>query len=109
MGARSAAREAALQMLYAAEVGGRDADGVIGDFWREFPGDAEGRSYADPAVRAEAGQALDAERQVELEVLLQPVLLVVGQDRVAELLGLGRRHRRHVERLEDAVDAHLRR
>lgn len=51
MGARSAAREAALQMLYAAEFGSPDADRLIGDFWREFPGDAEGRSYADPAVR----------------------------------------------------------
>jgi len=63
MGARSAAREAALQMLYAVEIGGRDADGVIGDFWREFPGDAEGRSYADPAVRGVIAQRprLDAE------------------------------------------------
>jgi N utilization substance protein B len=51
MGARSAAREAALQMLYAAEFGSPDTDRLIGDFWREFPGDAEGRSYADPAVR----------------------------------------------------------
>jgi N utilization substance protein B len=51
MGARSAAREAALQMLYAAEFGPSDPDRLIGDFWREFPGDAEGRSYADPAVR----------------------------------------------------------
>jgi transcription antitermination protein NusB len=51
MGARSAAREAALQMLYAAEFGEPNADRLIGDFWREFPGDAEGRSYADPAVR----------------------------------------------------------
>jgi N utilization substance protein B len=38
-------------MLYAAEFGEPDADRLIGDFWREFPGDAEGRSYADPAVR----------------------------------------------------------
>jgi N utilization substance protein B len=51
MGARSAAREAALQMLYAAEFGGVTPEQVIGDYWREFPGDAEGRSYADPAVR----------------------------------------------------------
>src|SRR5687768_14162768 len=51
MGARSAAREAALQMLYAAEFGSPDTDRLIADFWREFPGDAEGRSYADPAVR----------------------------------------------------------
>jgi N utilization substance protein B len=51
MGARSAAREAALQMLYAAEFGSVAPDQLIADFWREFPGDAEGRSYADPAVR----------------------------------------------------------
>jgi len=51
MGARSAAREAALQMLYAAEFGSPQPDRLIGDFWREFPGDAEGRSYADAAVR----------------------------------------------------------
>ena len=51
MGARSAAREAALQMLYAAEFGSPDPERLIVDFWREFPGDAEGRSYADPAVR----------------------------------------------------------
>ena len=51
MGARSAAREAALQMLYAAEFGSDSSERLIGDFWREFPGDAEGRSYADPAVR----------------------------------------------------------
>lgn len=51
MGARSAAREAALQMLYAAEFGPPDPSRLIGDFWREFPGDAEGRSYADSAVR----------------------------------------------------------
>jgi transcription antitermination protein NusB len=51
MGARTAAREAALQMLYAAEYGKAATEQLIGDFWREFPGDAEGRSYADAAVR----------------------------------------------------------
>jgi transcription antitermination protein NusB len=51
MGARTAAREAALQMLYAAEFGRPEAETLIGDFWREFPGDAEDRSYADGAVR----------------------------------------------------------
>jgi transcription antitermination protein NusB len=55
MGARSAAREAALQMLYAAEFGNVSPEQVIVDYWREFPGDAEGRSYADPAVRGVLG------------------------------------------------------
>jgi transcription antitermination protein NusB len=62
MGARSAAREAALQMLYAAEIGQHSADTLLKDFWREFPGDAEGRSYADSAVRGvlEQRDQLDA-------------------------------------------------
>jgi len=51
MGARSAAREAALQMLYAAEIGQHSTETLLRDFWREFPGDAEGRAYADSAVR----------------------------------------------------------
>jgi N utilization substance protein B len=51
MGARTAAREAALQMLYAADLGQHSAETLLKDFWREFPGDAEGRSYADSAVR----------------------------------------------------------
>jgi transcription antitermination protein NusB len=51
VGARSAAREAALQMLYAADLGAHDAEVLIYDFWREFPADAEDRSYADGAVR----------------------------------------------------------
>jgi N utilization substance protein B len=51
MGARSAAREAALQMLYAADLARHDPATLINDFWREFPGDAEARSYADDAVR----------------------------------------------------------
>jgi N utilization substance protein B len=50
-------------MLYAAEFGSVEPDRLIGDFWREFPGDAEGRSYADPAVRGVLAERprLDAE------------------------------------------------
>jgi N utilization substance protein B len=51
MGARTTAREAALQMLYALEAGGAPSEQVIRDFWRELPGDAEGRAYADEIVR----------------------------------------------------------
>lgn len=51
MGARTAAREAALQMLYAADLGEHEPSALIHDFWREFPADAEERSYADGAVR----------------------------------------------------------
>jgi transcription antitermination protein NusB len=51
MGARSTAREAALQMLFAIDATSAPPDEVIRDFWREMPGDAEGRSYADELVR----------------------------------------------------------
>lgn len=52
MGARSTAREAALQMLYALETTGSSARQVIDDFWREAPaGDADERPYADELVR----------------------------------------------------------
>jgi N utilization substance protein B len=51
MGARSTAREAALQMLFALDIAGSDAERVITDFWRETPGEAEGRAYADELVR----------------------------------------------------------
>src|SRR5688572_28143553 len=56
MGARSAAREAALQMLYAADIAHQQPETLISDFWREFPGDAEDRSYADGAVRGVLGE-----------------------------------------------------
>lgn len=55
MGARSSGREAALQMLFALEVGGGSAERVISAFWRETPGDPEGRTFADEAVRGVAG------------------------------------------------------
>ncbi|MGC4090604.1 MAG: transcription antitermination factor NusB [Polyangiaceae bacterium] len=51
MGARSTAREAALQMLFALDASGASADSIIADYWRETPGDAEGRAYADELVR----------------------------------------------------------
>ena len=49
-------------------------------------------------VGAEARQPLDAEREVELEVLLEAVLLRVGQHAVGELLGLGGRRASGVRR-----------
>ncbi|HEX2880886.1 MAG TPA: transcription antitermination factor NusB [Polyangiaceae bacterium] len=51
MSARSNGREAALQMLFAIDAAGHAGTSVIHDFWREFPGDAEGRPYADELVR----------------------------------------------------------
>jgi N utilization substance protein B len=64
MGARTAAREAALQMLYAAEIGKHSAETLLKDFWREFPGDAEGRAYADSAVRGVLEQRAQLDARV---------------------------------------------
>ncbi|WP_437588074.1 transcription antitermination factor NusB [Sorangium sp. So ce1000] len=50
MGARSTGREAALQMLFSVEAGGSSAARVVATFWRETPGDPEGRAYADEVV-----------------------------------------------------------
>ena len=38
-------------MLFAIEATSGDVDQAISDFWRELPGDAEGREYADALVR----------------------------------------------------------
>ncbi len=51
MGARSTARESALQMLFAIDAGGHTAELAIADFWRETPGDGEGRTYSESLVR----------------------------------------------------------
>jgi transcription antitermination protein NusB len=59
MGARSSGRESALQMLFALEVNGGGAERTIASFWRETPGDPEGREYADRVVR---GAAADMDR-----------------------------------------------
>jgi N utilization substance protein B len=50
MGARTTARESALQLLYAVEAAGEPRATVVREFWRETPGDAEGRKYADALV-----------------------------------------------------------
>jgi N utilization substance protein B len=50
VGARSSGREAALQMLFALDAAGTPPVQIMKDFWREFPGDAEGRAYADAIV-----------------------------------------------------------
>jgi N utilization substance protein B len=55
MGARTSGRESALQMLFAMEAGGGSAERVIGNYWHETPGDAEGRDYANSVVRGVAG------------------------------------------------------
>ena len=56
MGARSTGRESALQMLFALEAGGGSPTRVVSTYWRETPGDPEGREYADEIVHGVAGE-----------------------------------------------------
>ena len=62
MGARTSGREAALQMLFAIEASSADVERAIADYWRELPGEAEGRPYADEVARGVRAQVepLDA-------------------------------------------------
>jgi len=60
-------------------------------------------------VAAEARDAADAEREVELQRLLEPLLLQIGQDAVGQRLGAGCVERRQIQRLQVAMDADLRR
>ena len=60
-------------------------------------------------VGAEARQALESEGEIEFEILFEAMLLSIGHHRVGQLLGVGRTQGRHVQRLQMAVDADLRR
>ena len=61
------------------------------------------------AVAAEAREVLDAEREIELVVHLEPLLLVLGEDGVRELQRVLRRQHVLEVRVRDvAVDAQLR-
>ncbi|HEX4478912.1 MAG TPA: transcription antitermination factor NusB [Polyangiaceae bacterium] len=64
MGARSSGREAALQILFAIEAAGAPIGEAIRNFWREFPGDAEGKSYAEEVVRGVSADRPAVDEQV---------------------------------------------
>jgi N utilization substance protein B len=64
MGARSSAREAALQMLFAIDTTGVEVEQAILDFWHELPGDAEGREYADALVRGVRTRAAELDERI---------------------------------------------
>jgi len=64
VGARSEGREAALQMLFAVEASGAPEGRVLVDFWREFPGDVEGRTYAESLVRGVVAERTDIDGRI---------------------------------------------
>lgn len=64
MGARTTAREAALQMLFAVDTSGNDVDQVVYDFWRETPGDAEGKGYANELVHGTIKELVELDARI---------------------------------------------
>lgn len=66
MGARTSARHAALQLLYALELANEPADAVIRAFWRETPGDPEGRAYADQLVNGVRAKQSVVDQRISL-------------------------------------------
>ena len=101
--------EAARQV---AELGDALGDAELGEaphVRQESPEGARDGALLHEDVRPEAAEVLEPEREVELPLLLEHLLLLVRQDAVDEVLGLGRRERRVVDRLERAVDADPRR
>src|SRR5262245_48481974 len=60
-------------------------------------------------VAAEPGDATAAEREVELRLLLEPLLLALGEEAIAEVLRVARRERRMGDRRQLAVQADHRR
>jgi N utilization substance protein B len=64
MGARTSGREAALQMLFALESSGDPVERVVSAYWRETPGDPEGRDYADEIARGVAADLAQVDEAV---------------------------------------------
>ena len=64
MGARRTGREAALKMLFQMEASGEDAERTVTLFWRSFGEDAEGREYADVALRGIAETLVSVDEQI---------------------------------------------
>jgi N utilization substance protein B len=51
-------------MLFAVDAGENSVEQVIRDFWRELPGDPEGRAYADETVRGVAARLADVDDRI---------------------------------------------
>ncbi len=73
------------------------------DAFRDQPEDGRDGAALVEQVAAEAAHPAHAEREVQLEALLEPLLLHVRAHAVGELLGLRGREQRQVEPLQLAV------
>ncbi len=101
MGARSSGREAAMQMLYALDLAGGSPEQAIARFWRELPGDVEGRDFADELVSHVTG-SLD-----EIDEVIRAASRHWRLERMARvdrnILRLGAYELRHSQQVPRAV------
>src|SRR5207245_774914 len=79
------------------------------DLERDHAEDAAGGAALIQQVAAEARQTFETKAEIKFPVLFKAVLLRVGEDAVAELLGLGRLQLRRGQGLQMPVDTQLRR
>ena len=79
------------------------------DLFGNQPVDRAHRAALVEHVRAEARDASNPEREVELQRLFEPLLLRVGHDAVRELLRLGRCQIGQLQTPQLAVNTNLRR
>ncbi|HSN99545.1 MAG TPA: transcription antitermination factor NusB [Candidatus Nanopelagicales bacterium] len=108
MGARTSGREAALQMLFSLEVSGNPAPRVVTQYWRETPGDPEGREYADQVVLGVAEELDDVDAAIRKASTNWRIERMARVDRNVLRLGAWELiHRRDVPRaviLDEAVE-----
>ena len=71
--------------------------------------DGRSRTPLVEYVGAETGQTFQSEREIQLQILFETMLLRIGHNAVGQLFGLGRRHLRQVQRHQVPVHADLRR
>ena len=102
---RPRGRSASLAMT-----GGRPRSSKVSHVERDLPDHHRHAAALLEAVAAEARQVLDAEREVELVLGLEPLLLVLGQHRVGQLQRVLGRSATSIDRAvgDVAVDAQLR-
>ncbi|MBW1810737.1 MAG: transcription antitermination factor NusB [Deltaproteobacteria bacterium] len=65
MGVRRKARENALKMLFACEMGKHPVDWVIDNFWEYFESNSEGREFADLLVRGTVDHLKEIDKAIQ--------------------------------------------
>lgn len=95
-------------MLFALEVGGGGPARVIAAFWRETPGDPEGREYADEALRGVADELAGVDEVIKKASTNWRIERMARVDRNVLRLGAWElRHKTDVPRaviLDEAVE-----